>query len=158
MLIVLGTVFLVIVLLGAEWFATAEPRQLARIAQLSLVIIAGLALILFVLSGRLTSVLIGILALWPFFPQACRLWKGIIEPSEQRSDGETVQHDLSLNLSRQQAFAILGLPEEADAQQIRAAHRRLIQKIHPDKGGSTFLAAQVNQAKEILLGESAPLS
>jgi hypothetical protein len=56
-------------------------------------------------------------------------------------------------LSREDAYSILGLTPDADAEAIRAAHRRLMQKLHPDRGGSDFLAAQINAAKDRLLGE-----
>lgn len=52
---------------------------------------------------------------------------------------------------RDEALQILGLKGQPDRDTIIAAHRRLIQKLHPDRGGSDFLAARVNQAKDILL-------
>lgn len=54
-------------------------------------------------------------------------------------------------MSPQQAYEILGLEIGASKQEIREAHRRLLQKIHPDHGGSNFLAAQINRAKDVLI-------
>lgn len=57
-----------------------------------------------------------------------------------------------VEMSRQEALAVLGLAEGATAEDVRAAHRRLIQRVHPDVGGSADLAARINRAKDILLG------
>ena len=62
------------------------------------------------------------------------------------------QANAGAEMSREEALQILGLTAEATEDDIIEAHRRLIQKLHPDRGGSAYLAARINLAKDILLG------
>lgn len=56
-------------------------------------------------------------------------------------------------MSREEAYEVLGLEQNASVKDIRAAHRRLIAKLHPDKGGGDYLARKINEARDTLLTE-----
>jgi hypothetical protein len=55
-------------------------------------------------------------------------------------------------MNREEALAVLGLREGASRDEVIQAHRRLMQRLHPDRGGNDYLAAKLNTAKELLLG------
>ena len=71
--------------------------------------------------------------------------------ADWRGAGRQPPSGARAGMSRDEALAVLGLAEAATSDEIRAAHRRLIQRMHPDVGGSADLAARINQAKDVLL-------
>jgi hypothetical protein len=74
-------------------------------------------------------------------PEWRETWKGA-DKAKQASTGA---------MSRDEALAVLGLRAGATNEDIKNAHRRLMKDFHPDRGGSDYLAAKINQAKDILV-------
>jgi hypothetical protein len=69
----------------------------------------------------------------------------------QEADDERRKYTGSGLSGVEEAYEMLGLEHDASAEDIRKAHRTLMKKVHPDHGGSAFLAARINEAKDLLL-------
>lgn len=74
----------------------------------------------------------------------------IEEPPPRPRPDATPPPEPTATMNDAEARAILGVKPEANAEEIQTAHRRLIQRLHPDRGGSDYLAAKVNEAKQLL--------
>lgn len=143
--------------LAFRTLAGADPRERNR----TLVTLAVAALILglgfLALTGRLHwLVALGAAAL-PLLRRGLHLLRYV--PvfrslfSAARSRGAR-DHAANGPMSRERALEILGLQAGASRDEILAAHRRLIQRLHPDRGGSDYLAQQLNEAKRRLLEQA----
>jgi hypothetical protein len=65
---------------------------------------------------------------------------------------EPPPHRGKVRMSTDEALRVLGLKQGATQDDIKAAHRRLLKDYHPDKGGTDYIAAKINEAKDVLLG------
>jgi hypothetical protein len=108
----------------------------------------------------ITAAIAGLVALLPramqflrYLPLVSRMFqnKGP-QNNQQNNHSQSPPPGGKQAMSRQQAIEVLGLKAEFTEEEVIQAHRRMMQKIHPDRGGSDYLAAQINQAKETLLG------
>ncbi|MCK5263887.1 MAG: DnaJ domain-containing protein, partial [Gammaproteobacteria bacterium] len=69
--------------------------------------------------------------------------------SNHRQNNQQAPSQTAMN--QKQAYEVLGIEPNASKEEIIRAHKRMMQKVHPDRGGSDYLAAQINQAKDTLL-------
>jgi DnaJ family protein C protein 19 len=149
---------MIIVLLGAAslvvlmWALGAFSRaQVATLKQFGVWVaaIGGLLLaVLLLLTGRLAGALPVLILLGPL------VWSWIAQGKrpQVRPGGRAAPPRAGGPMTRAEAYQVLGLQPGASEENIRAAHRRLMQAAHPDHGGSDWLAARINQARDILLG------
>jgi hypothetical protein len=208
-------------------FVNADPARLAKIVKWSGIVLAVVALIAIVVSGRLAMLLMPLLALLPGLRRLRSMVSGLRGPSPaQNSTVETgfirmtLDHDTgtmtgtvlrgrfagmrleelrppellallrecraddeesarlleayldrvrsnwhdemageearppstgSFDVTVEEAYAILGLAPGADSEAIKAAHHRLMMQLHPDHGGTDYLATKINRARDVLL-------
>lgn len=87
-------------------------------------------------------------------PESVQLLDSYLEqrfPGATPGDGDAPDRATSGAMTEREALSILGLEAGASDDEIVAAHRRLMQKLHPDRGGNDYLAAKINEAKDFLL-------
>ena len=145
--LLLGAVVLFVLLGGMRAFEQASVTSIKALFAW-IAALGGLRLaLMLILTGR-GGIALGALTL--FGPLVYQRWQaargrriGGSDPGARRRGGA---------MSRAEAFEVLGLPPNASEADIKEAYRRLMRGAHPDAGGSDWLAARINQARDILLG------
>ncbi|WP_444930735.1 J domain-containing protein [Microbulbifer sp. SSSA002] len=165
----MARLILLILIAIAAWYLwqkikSSSPQN--RRKQIFIACIAGVAAIVvaLTLTGRLHWVGAALVLVLPllgrllnqvirFLPWLMPLFE---KHSNRRSNPQGTQSPPPHNsegpsLSEHEARQILGVGTDADREEIISAHRKLIQKLHPDRGGNDYLASRINAAKQLLL-------
>ena len=147
-----GAIVLFLLLGGMNAFAKASVTSIKSLFTWILAL-GGLSLaLLLILTGR-GGVALGALTL--FGPLVYQRWQAARGRRANPGTGAGQAGSgppRSGPMTRDEAYAVLGLRPGASEPDIRNAHRRLMRGAHPDAGGSDWLAARINQARDILLG------
>lgn len=99
------------------------------------------------IGAALTGLLVGARQM---LPHLVKLFPMLASLRNKGGTAGAAPQQSSPNMTSKEALAVLGLEEGASEEDIIAAHRSMMQKNHPDRGGSDYLAAKINQAKDIL--------
>ncbi len=139
-----------------QWGRLSPEKRTGAIWKL--VLVAGGALLLFmVLTGRVHVITAAVAALLPLLRKLPGLLKlvpmfrhgaGGAATGSGPESGQTASGSV---MSEQEACDLLGVARGCSREEVIAAHRRLIQKLHPDRGGNDYLAAKINEARQLLL-------
>jgi hypothetical protein len=154
-----------------QWGALTAEKKKTAIWKTSLVV-GGALLVFMVLTGRVHVLVAGVAALLPLLrklPALLRFLPFIRQLTGKQEPGPGGQENAAGNHeNREQAGGVtggmalseacdtLGVKPDASWNEIIEAHRRLIQKLHPDRGGNDYLAAKINEAKSVLLKHCQP--
>ncbi|MED5324218.1 MAG: DnaJ domain-containing protein [Pseudomonadota bacterium] len=146
----LGLVSLLALLLVASLAARLSARHLRLLFLITLFIILGTGLVVLALAGRYgLAAPIGFIMMW-----LLRLWRvtreSDIAGKAKRATGDKAG---TQTMTVAEARDVLGVDAAASREEIETAYRDLIVKNHPDHGGTDWIAAQLNQARDILLND-----
>lgn len=156
-----GLFLIALVTLGAYFWYRAQPAEKRFTAGVKVtLLLATLALLYLTITGKLHWIG-GLVALILPFMQKLIPWLLRLLPllrfwnrnrANRQSGSQQQQRSRSSSeLSEAEALKILGLAPGASREQIVLAHRKLMQKVHPDQGGNDWLASRINAAKDRLL-------
>ena len=160
--LILGIVAVVAVFYLLRWISNADPKNVRKSIPWGAIGVVVLVLLVLAVTGRIDAALAGFAALmvWGMrvlsMIQMGKRFTDMFKKtrdggSEQAGAGEGQPRRPQPNMSAEEAYSILGLKPGASDDDIKAAYRRVIGQLHPDRGGTDYLAAKVNQAKDVLL-------
>ena len=143
--------------------ARAQGEERKKMIFWSIIISIVTMLGILAVTGHLnviTAAIAGLVALLPramqflkYLPLVSRMFQNKGQQNNQQNNhSQSPPPGGKQAMSSQQAMEVLGLKADFTKEEVIQAHRRMMQKIHPDRGGSDYLAAQINQAKETLIG------
>lgn len=123
----------------------SRRRWETRLAAAAFAVVASAGALATALRGAwVAALLLASVAAW--------LWTQLSTQRSKPELGKSEPEPAGLSMSDQKARAVLGVSADAGAQEIQAAYLRLIRAVHPDRGGTTGLAAELNAARNRLLG------
>ena len=145
------------------WHKISKAKGEQRKKMVMWSILGGVLVVLGLLAATghlniITAMIAGAVAMLPramqllkYLPIVSRFYQQHGQPNAQNQQQSQPPPNGRKTMETEQAMEVLGLKPGYSPDDVKQAHRRMMQKVHPDRGGSDYLAAQINQAKDVLL-------
>ena len=158
--LLLGFLLLLVVVQVLRWFAHVDVKTARKAVNWGGLGLIALLVVGLAVTGRMGAAIAAIAGLFAWGGRILGLMhmgkqftdmfraRGAKENAETQNEPRPAPKSA---MAQEEAYRILGLKAGASDEDIKAAYRRLMGQMHPDHGGSDYLAAKINQAKDVLL-------
>ena len=143
--LLLGALALLLFLLMLRAFERAPVSSIKSLLAWIAALGGGTLVLLLVLTGRWPVAFAGLTLFGPL------IWERWQASRPGRMGNGSAASPRTTSMSVEEAYEVLGLKPGASAAEVRRSYHRLMRQVHPDAGGSDWLAARINQAREVLL-------
>lgn len=150
---VAGLFVLGLSLLFMKWLSETSPRNIKITFVFILSFLLAVASFVLFFAGKLILSIPSLVAAFIAY-QRYRFLKNIWNNVNGNAQNQNNEGTRNSGLTREKAAKILGVSIEASPQEIKAAHKELMKKFHPDHGGNSYQASEINEAKDILLNKN----
>lgn len=148
--LVIGVLLAVGLFMLLSWWANTEVASAKRSLMWAIVAVCVLlGLVLYSRAGAISAMVPGAFALW----RMTNIARTAASMANRFKGSNAQQGSGGGQMTRDEAYEVLGLEPGAPEEDINKAFKRLMAQCHPDKGGSDWMAAQLNEAKRTLLGK-----
>lgn len=151
--LIIGILLAVLLFMLLNWWANAEVGSAKRSLVWAIVAVCLLLALLLIGTGKAVAAILpaGYAALRMFGPSLAKWFvANRLFGRQGAQQGSTAGTD---SMTRDEALEVLGLEDGASERDINDAYRRLMSQVHPDKGGSDWMAAKLNAARKTLTGK-----